>query len=191
MSVTLTAIAGNQQVSIVLKRPSWARVSQAYSKIGLLNATDSYKLVGGNVYELHLDNPIDYANACAIRMSYALNNGGYKIHSGTIFQNKNIGRLKGGDKFAYIYRVQDMIYFIEGKWGEAEVDSRKLDIKFSNISKILKNKKGVIIFTIKGWGDASGHATFWDGDNTMDGSTYHINPMYKDKIVRIQFWELK
>lgn len=188
---SITEKSGDKKIEIVIKRPCWTRISQAYSKIGLLDAPDSYKLVGGNAYELHLENPLDYGNACAIRMSYAFNYGGYKIQSGTIFQNKNIGRLKGGDKFAYIYRVQDMIYFIEAKWGKAEVDSRECDIKFSNISKILKNKKGVIIFTIKGWGDASGHTTFWNEDNTMDGSIYHIDPSYKDKIERIQFWELK
>lgn len=66
--------------------------------------------------------------------------------------------------------------------------------------------KGVIMFEVSGWGDASGHFTLWDGSNLIyPGDLEHDNPnsdkyyfhmKYENnnRVIqtdRIILWELK
>ncbi|WP_196588162.1 type VI secretion system amidase effector protein Tae4 [Aliivibrio fischeri] len=187
MNNQIIAMVGEQQANLYIKRPRWSDIQNSYKDIGILNAYLSYKKVGGYAYQLHVENPNDYANACALRMSWAFNHGGYKIPSGTIFSGRNIYRVKGKDERPYILRVEDMIFFIENKWGEPEIDN----IKFLDISRKLLGRKGIIIYTISGWDDASGHVTLWNGNGVEDESNYHNDDYYESKISNIQFWELK
>ncbi len=46
----------------------------------------------------------------------------------------------------------------------------------------LKGKKGIIIFEIKGWSDATGHADLWDGSKV-------VRDDYGSKAHNILFWE--
>ena len=46
----------------------------------------------------------------------------------------------------------------------------------------LKGKKGIIIFEIKGWSDATGHADLWDGGKV-------VRDDYGVKAHNILFWE--
>ncbi|MGR6838828.1 T6SS effector amidase Tae4 family protein [Aliivibrio wodanis] len=160
----IIATVGEQQTSLYIKRPRWINIHNSYKEIGMLNAYLTYQKVGGYAFQLHVENPNDYANACALRISWAFNYGGYKIPSGTIFSGRNIYRVKGEDELPYILRVEDIIFFIKNKWGDPEIDN----IDFLDISRKLSGKKGIIIYTISGWDDASGHVTLWNGNGVED-----------------------
>ena len=43
------------------------------------SAPDTYKMVGGQAYALHKENPASYTNACALRLSRSLNYSGYIV----------------------------------------------------------------------------------------------------------------
>lgn len=48
----------------------------------------------------------------------------------------------------------------------------------------LSNKKGIIVFDVSGWSDASGHATLWNGVTCSDSC-------YFDKANKAYLWQLK
>jgi len=99
-----------------------------------------------------------WENSCAVRMSYVLNYTGHPIPR---IKNKTVS---GGDYKWYFYRVRDLIACLYQVWGDPE-----LIIDFPHIPvKSLKNKNGLILFEVTGWGNAEGHATFWDGSICSD-----------------------
>jgi hypothetical protein len=54
----------------------------------------------------------------------------------------------------------------------------------------LAGKKGLILFEVKGWNDALGHATLWDGTRCYD-HCYFNEPGVNYKTERANFWSLK
>lgn len=109
----LNATAGPVQARVQIKRP---RFNDLWSHYPVhMPATDVYKLVGGQANELYQENPISFANACALRLSRALNYGGMEIS-----QKTSGYKVKGGDKKFYLLRVKDMIDFVSKKYGKPD-----------------------------------------------------------------------
>lgn len=97
-----------------------------------------------------------FENACAIRLSYVLNNNGVKIP----FINGQT--VSGKDGNWYIYKVTTIIKFMKMKFGEP-------DVTFKNPNEVLLSKhKGILVFEVDAWRDATGHATIWDGAHCSD-----------------------
>ena len=48
----------------------------------------------------------------------------------------------------------------------------------------IRGKKGIIVFEVDGWDDASGHATLWDGNTCSDKCYFPISK-------KVMLWELK
>ena len=97
-----------------------------------------------------------FENACAIRLSYVLNKTGTKIPyiSGQTVSGKN-GNW-------YIYKVKTIIAYLRKVFGEP-------DHTFKNPTAIqLSKHKGILVFEVDAWSDATGHATIWDGVNCSD-----------------------
>ena len=190
MPSTLTVSAGNVSSSIIIKRPRFDDLWNAYAEVGMMDYQGVYDLVGGNVAALRRSNPDDYTNACALRMSRAFNYGSYQVPSGTITPRTNIYRVRGGDGLPYIMRVTGVIDFIRHNWGQPDKTLTPAQ------SATLNGLKGLIVIEVQGWGDATGHVTLWDGSATGDGSDYQ-NPAsssYRNPSVspvRILYWELK
>jgi len=126
-------------------------------------------LIGGKV-KSNIDSQI-FTNACAIRMSYVLNRTGVRIRP-----NAN-QTVSGGDKFHYYFRVKDLIAFLRQNLGkpDAAVSAQK--------AGTLAGKKGLLVFEVAVWRDASGHATLWDGIACSD----HC---YFLEANRLLFWSL-
>jgi len=166
-------------------------------------------------------------NTCATRMSYALLRSGFQLA-----QTKDPkGSMLGGDKKWYWIRVGDLRkeLHLRFKGFDAELRFTELDEKLladkTARAKIilerkvkaqkfldteLSKKNGIIVFKVKGWGDASGHFTLWNGSTKKlayapdhdDPSTdaYYpwltlvedlFNFMLVVQVTEIQFWELK
>ncbi len=115
--------------------------------------------IGGKVQEnieMGLKDPkAGFKNACAIRMSYSLNNSGFSIPSGTW------KTVSGSDKKQYIYRVSDLIKFLKQRFGRP--DKTVKNPKRSDFAGM----KGILVFGVR-WSDATGHATLWDGNTCSD-----------------------
>ncbi|MCW8935782.1 MAG: type VI secretion system amidase effector protein Tae4 [Gammaproteobacteria bacterium] len=130
--------------------------------------------IGGNVnHNINNLTPAEgkFENACAIRMSYALNKAGSKV---PFIRGKTVSGKNGN---WYIYTVETLKQHLIDTFGEADVSvttPKPLDFK---------NKKGILIFDVN-WQDATGHATIWDGVNCSD-------KCYFPKASKAYLWELK
>ncbi|MDB5800364.1 MAG: hypothetical protein JWL63_1303 [Rhodocyclales bacterium] len=123
------------------------------------------KKIGGKVeenIELGIKDPkAGFTNACAIRMSYSLNNSSVPITRGAW------STVSGGDKKWYIYRVKDLLSFLRHSFGRP--DKTVKNPKSGDFAKL----KGILVFNVP-WGDASGHATLWDGGTCSDHCHFPI-----------------
>lgn len=79
-------------------------------------------------------------------------------------------------------RVNYLIDFLKTQWGEPKI------IKYPTVI----GKKGIILFQISGWSDATGHATLFDGSKCYDHCYFSENePEKKYFTDQANFWELK
>lgn len=145
---------------MTVPRPSFQNMLMNFTSIYGSGSIETVgKTIGGKVkqnIELGVKDPLHgFTNACAIRMSYSLNYSGVIVHRGSW------KTVSGADRMWYIYRVSDLLGFLEFSFGKPD--------------KTVKNprpndfigKKGILIFKVN-WSDASGHATLWNGNNCSD-----------------------
>lgn len=190
----ITASANGTSSTIQIKRPSFKSLWKPYQVVGQgVSAKMVYKTIGGNVWEQYqegeLTNNPSFENSCALRLSYAFNQGVFTIPSKTnIFPNPNdVKRWRGGDGKAYIFRVDDMIRWVKKEFKAPEIE---IDTQGKDVSSQLMGKQGIIIFTVKGWNNATGHVTLWDGSNCGD-HCYFTHGNSFALTTKVQLWELK
>lgn len=132
-------------------------------------------------------------------MSYALNRNGIVLTG----IKKSMKSDKPTDKYNYWYTVKDLRDFLVRRFGQGDVErtmveknyiARKTEASIYVLDKI-KNKKGVIVFDVEGWENATGHFTLWDGTRLLYAPK-HDNPYNENYYFwfaltkRIIFWEL-
>lgn len=160
---------------------AWAASQEIYNR----NDTDEERLarvakvIGGRVAHNINNVPEDqkWKNTCAVRMSYILNYSGLKIK-----HTPGNDTVSGEDKNWYYYRVGNLIKFLELQWGKPEI------VKYPAVS----GRKGLILFQISGWSDATGHATLFNGETCYDHCYFRENEPEASYITdKANFWELK
>src|SRR5690554_5612260 len=139
------------------ERPSLLRARLAfrevYDDIGKTVSAVGSKIGGRVNHNINVLTPEQgqFRNACAIRMSYVLNRVGPKV---PFINGKTVS---GGQGNWYLFRVRDLINFLHNQLGEPDVM-----IEDPSASKFA-NHKGILVMEVRGWSDASGHATIWTG----------------------------
>ncbi len=137
---------------------------------GTYSAAGVYELIGGKVNQNYLNNPNDFANSCALRMSRALNYSGHEIS----YQKGKTG--SGDDKKWYYYRVADIIEYVTSIYGSP-------DLTNANRNDVWM-KRGIILFQNCGWTNASGHIDLWN--KAIAG-----NHAYWEECSKVSFWSFK
>lgn len=146
------------------KRPTFENMLKYYPGEDYA-AQDVYEMVGGKVwqnYKSRMNDDVNpYANSCAIRMSRTLNYNDILI--------KNEPKLpgatgSGSDGKWYYYKVDPLMKFLEKTFGPYDISRKRTD---SDVVTTFANKKGIIVFKVSGWKDATGHFTLWDGTNLI------------------------
>lgn len=106
------------------------------------------RMIGGGV-----DRPW-ITNTCAIRMSYALDRAGSPIPRGY----PGLSTVQGADGRWYAFRVRELVRYLEREFAPAHV---------SGTSKPeFQGRRGILVFEVDGWNDATGHIDVWNGDRT-------------------------
>ncbi len=83
---------------------------------------------------------------------------------------------KNGDW--YLFRVIDIVKYLTKLFG-------KHDHEFiAPTPEKLAGHKGIIVFEVDGWDDATGHATIWNGTGCSD-------QCYFSKAKKVYLWTLK
>lgn len=160
-----------------MARPSfssvWNNFRYIYGNGSVVSVGDK---IGGKVeqnFDLGVTSPqLGFTNACAVRMSYALN------HSGVTIERGPWSTVSGEQGKQYIFRVRDMLKFLRHKFGKPDIAIQNPDMKE------LAGEKGILIFTVTGWSDATGHATVWNGNACGDRC-------YFSKASEVSLWRLK
>lgn len=136
------------------------------------------RIIGGFV-EKNINNPDpaqQWRNTCAVRMSYILNESGFRIPA---IAGQTVS---GADKRQYFYRVRNLITLLKQRWGSPEV------VQYPPIGEF-SGQKGIILFEVSGWSDAQGHATLFDGRSCYD-ECYFNSPEARYRTDRANFWSL-
>ncbi|MBF4516159.1 hypothetical protein IRZ71_07395 [Flavobacterium sp. ANB] len=217
---------GIQTRAISVTRPSWDNMIKNYPDTSV-DVIKLYNDIGNGLIDLYNKAPEDWENTCSFRMSRGLNLSGFNLprdnskyrekgSSGGVHVGSNIGSKKN----YYWYRVKELGRYLEDNLGSPEFDvtlkkvgvgERKTGVSQSDWDKLSK-LKGIVMFKVSGWNNASGHFTLWDGKNLIypggaqhnDPSSefYYFNmkyeqyhPIKKKNIVvqtdEIKLWELK
>ena len=185
------------------------------------------KKIGGAFTNMHEAEWLE--NTCAVRMSYALLRSGF--HLARTADKK--ASMLGADQKWYWLRVANLRaeLFSRFKGFDAELKLELIDEALIDDAEVvaplyyarkakaqaflsdkLAGKNGIIVFGVKGWGNATGHFTLWDGTamqiafgtghDDPGKNTYYpwlttVNIDEKTKartlvqVEQIQFWELK
>lgn len=158
----------------------------AFPKVGAagMPSPQVYQLIGGHPYQAHLaDNP-NYQNACALRVSRALNYTGRTV---SVFKNNNNNEQKtekGSDNLNYILDAASLLAYMKKTFPNSQpihlIDKTPIEIKSA-----LQGKWGIYIMIPKDRGTfgATGHADFWSNTGCLSGC-------YFDKAKEVYFWEL-
>lgn len=159
-----------------MKLPTWEKLRANYPA---LPANVVFEKIGGKVglnYELGI-----FSNACAIRVSKALNGSGveHKIPRYNAIGPEGKMSLQvssGQNKFWYIFRVKILTKYLSEKYFSPEELTPE-----EHLEKI-KGRKGIIIYQVNGWSDATGHADLWDGIKC-------VYEGYASVTHKVLFWE--
>jgi hypothetical protein len=127
------------------------------------SASEVKTLIGGNV------NADWITNTCTIRVSRALNYAGFAI-PGNI---PGLTTVKGGDAKRYAFRVAELRRYFRAVLGPPTVTGLT--------PQDFEGKRGVIVFEVSGWSDASGHFDLWDGYQPAHAE-------YFSKASKVQLW---
>lgn len=157
---------------------AWAAAMEIYDPVN--TGQKVADTIGGKV-ALNINNPNPqqaWNNTCAVRMSYVLN------ESGTRIPYIEAETVSGADKRWYFFRIRNMITFLKKRWGAPEV------LAYPPAGGgPLAGRKGLILFEVSGWSDATGHATLFDGRTCYD-KCYFNTPNATYRTDRANFWSL-
>ena len=157
------------------KLPKYDNMSSSFQVVANMESSDVYKLIGGLVFENYKSNPEGFANACALRLSYAFNWCGEDCKIPYVADKTGSGDADGNNvKEWYFYRVSDMANYLNDTYGNYE------EVLKENIM----GKQGIIGFSDCNFSNASGHLDIWDGEKCLDGD-------YSSNCETIYFWEFK
>jgi hypothetical protein len=162
----------------------------AFPKKGTSGMTSDnvYKLVGGSLLSAHNSPDVNisknYQNACAIRVSRALNYTTKKIP--IFYDNDGKQRTqKGGDNLNYILDAASLLSYMQ-KTFKNNPPLKLVGQTPSQVKASLNGKWGIYIMIPKDRTAfrASGHADFWSYSGCLTDD-------YLDSAKQIYFWELK
>jgi len=143
-----------------MSRPAFSMMWASFTSVyGNGSVKEVGQKIGGKVaenIELGARDPrAGFTNACAIRMSYCLNQSGVAVVRGPW------KTVSGADGKQYIYRVSDLLAYLRHNFGKPDRVIKKPG------AADFQTGKGILVFSVP-WRDASGHATLWDGHSCSD-----------------------
>ncbi|MGG9971433.1 T6SS effector amidase Tae4 family protein [Ferruginibacter sp. SUN002] len=175
--------------------PKWLDVFNNYPKDPItgcdMPAPDVYKLVGGSLLTAYNSNPIKYANACALRVSRALN------YSGVTIPFISGQTSKGADGKYYFISSAKLFNWMTKTFGPATISVSKSQggTNGANFNSYLTGKKGIYMMQAS-WPSkfgALGHGTLYDGAHCIKSSDCSHYSDYFDAeggVEKIVLWKL-
>jgi hypothetical protein len=169
--------------------PTWNDAYAAYPKNGNggdLPAAEVYALVGGQIFAMYQSNPEKFKNACALRISRALN------YSGVQIPNVPNSTFAGGDGKYYFLSAARLFNWMVKTFGtsSAIILSRSDGGADGSLFQAqLAGNKGIYIMQAAYPGEfhATGHASLFDGNQCISNHCYFNARGGVEKII---LWKL-
>jgi len=145
------------------QRPRFNRAWKFFSLVNVSVPSVGKRLGGkvGDNIKIPEEDKGKWKNACTIRMSFVLNNTGFPVKSG------KYATVSGQIEGLYIYRVEDMISYLQDTFGEPDIVVNRVPHP-----EDFSDMRGIMVVTGDGRGDARGHITLWNGSACAD--TCHL-----------------
>lgn len=136
--------------------PDFQKMWDAYPRG---TSEEAKKKIGGGV------NSGWVTNTCAIRMSRSFNAAGHAIpKTHTFADGTKLNTTYGADKLRYAYRVREFRKYLNDQFGQPDL-IHKYPGDGGPVPDSFKGKKGIIVFEVRIWSDATGHIDLWDGSD--------------------------
>jgi|LNFM01.1.fsa_nt_gb hypothetical protein len=149
--------------------PEFSKLRDGFPAKG---APEVKALIGGKV------NADWITNACAIRVSRALNKAGHRIPY--IKSDKGAETVSGADAQWYIFRVVQLRKHMIGKYGQPSIAITRSGSGPISMGSFA-GKSGIIEFEVA-FSDATGHFDLWDGSRCLYEG-------YFDKAKSVSLWK--
>lgn len=170
--------------------PSWADMNSHYPKNsagGDLPAPSVYALVGGDVLALYNSDPGSFQNACALRVSRALN------YSEVVIPNISGQTFKGADNKYYFLSSAKLFNFMKKTFGPPTIklNNAQGGTNGSGFASHLAGHKGIYIMQVNypGLFGALGHASLFNGSECVGGVIHNYYDA-EGGVYAINLWEL-
>lgn len=98
-----------------------------------------------------------FENAYPIRISYVLNKSGTPIRRGVGYQV-----VSGADGSLYLHRVGETLEYLSRVLGKPDTTASSPE------ADDFAGMRGILVVTGRGWANARGHVTLWDGRQCAD-----------------------
>jgi hypothetical protein len=126
-------------------------------------------------------------NTCTIRMSYSLNNSGAKLDPMIVAgldQTKIIHDASSPSKRSdvYVITVEEFTKYMLRRYGRPQIAHSTSNGENLQQAVLADRQRGIILFAVRGWSDATGHFDLWDGANAEHGA-------YFDKATDVYIWK--
>lgn len=129
-------------------------------------------------------------NTCAIRISRTLNESGHDIPR----RFRGMKTIRGGDNKRYAYRVAELRKYMLHRYGEPDLKHTYPKVGGS-MPATFKGQRGIIMFDVPGWSNATGHFTVFDGTiksspgGCKDDKCYCSDTCYFKEAIEVWLWK--
>jgi hypothetical protein len=124
------------------------------------------------------------SNTCAIRVSYAMNEAGFVIDH-AVQDQRSLTDPNGKINFIsdrsgvrngryYVYRVDEFARYMLKKYGKPQIWGKGDKKGGDDLRRAVQGRKGVILFVVKSWSDATGHFDLWDGSKASHDDYFSV-----------------
>ncbi|MBS1916251.1 MAG: hypothetical protein JST87_08230 [Bacteroidetes bacterium] len=168
--------------------PCWQQMYTNYPKSATgddLPGPQVYQLVGGQVYSLYNSNPSAYQNACALRVSRALN------HSGVTIPYIANQTYTGSDGKYYFLSSAKLFNWMRKTFGAGNIVMTQSQggVNGANFQSSLNGHQGIFIMqaALPASFGALGHASLFNGTTCVGGHCY-LNAT--GGVAQVRLWVL-
>ena len=147
--------------------PSFARLWSNYP-VGA--AEDVKREIGGRVDRDWI------VNTCAIRLSRSFNRAGHAIPGDL----EALNTVVGGDGLRYAFRVRELTRHLNNMYGAPTVTHTYPEPEEEGapgggeVPEAFRGVRGVIVFDVDAWTDATGHLDLWDGEACVGHAYFDV-----------------
>ena len=156
-------------------KPSFQRMWSAFpTHASYRTMGDLYRHLGGNAQQnINAQGFGENGNACASRISVALNAAGAPINTRTVanLRLRTVGTARGQ---RIIFSVAELRRYLEIEFGRPNADTTR------PVNDMFAGKKGILAMSVSGWSNATGHIALWDGTAFREAAT--AEPLHQSPL---------